>query len=97
MSALTLVRTSAAERDLYSVWRYIANDDIAAADRLIRRIDERFLELTKQPKLGEAVPNSRVGLWRTRVDSYLVFYQVADDSVRIIRVLHGARQWEDLI
>jgi toxin ParE1/3/4 len=97
MSALRLVRTSAAERDLYSIWHYIAKDDIVAADRLIRRIDERFRELTKQPGLGEAIPISQVGLRRTRVDSYLIFYQVADDSVRIARVLHGARKWEDLI
>jgi toxin ParE1/3/4 len=97
MTDLRLVRTSAAEHDLFSIWQHIAKEDLNAADRLIRRIDERFRELTRFPSLGEAVPGSHVGIRRTSVDSYRVFYQAAEASIRFIRVLHGARNWQELI
>ena len=36
---MAIIRTSRAEQDLYVIWKYIADDNLAAADHLIRSID----------------------------------------------------------
>jgi toxin ParE1/3/4 len=97
MADLSLIRTSTADRDLFEIWVFVAKNDLTAADRLIRRLDDRFRQLTSQPKLGELVRDEPVSLRRTIVSPYLIFYQVCDDSVRIVRVLHSARNWEELL
>lgn len=48
-----VLRTSLAEQDLFEIWSYIARDNLAAADRMIRRIHEAFAMLLRNPELGE--------------------------------------------
>jgi len=49
-----LFRTRQAEIDLFEIWEYIAKDNLIAADKLIRRLDERSHELLDNPELGPA-------------------------------------------
>src|SRR5260370_41707577 len=41
-----------AEVDLREIWRYIAADNPAAADRVLLRIDERMQVLKRFPRIG---------------------------------------------
>lgn len=92
-----LIRTRQAREDVLSIWKYVAADNLAAADRLMQRLDETVHLLAKQPNLGSPQDKYRVGLRCLPVGSYLIFYDQIPDAIRILRILHGARRWEDLI
>jgi toxin ParE1/3/4 len=49
------------------------------------------------PGMGVARPEIRPDLRMFPVGSYVVLYPQVDDGVEIVRVLHGARPWQDLI
>jgi toxin ParE1/3/4 len=97
MKKLPVVRSSAAEDDLIAIWQYIAKDNRAAASHMLRTLDRRIAELSRNPFAGECVEGRAPNMRRLVVKSYLIFYQVLDDSLRVVRVLHSSRQWEDLI
>ena len=91
-----VVRTASMEEDLFLIWNYIREDNEAAADRIVRMIDEKFLLLAQHPRLGPARSDLAADLRYFPVGSYLIFYREIADGVEIIRVLHGARNMEAL-
>ena len=84
-------RTAAAENDLLSIWRYIAEDKPQAATHLIRTIDEKCALMADNPQLGPARPDIAQELRYFAVGSYLILYREVANEVEIVRVLHGAR------
>jgi len=93
-----IIRTAAAEADLADIWSSIAADSSTAADKLLARIDVAFDLIGATPKIGFEIediqPNIRCKPVRR---NYLVFYQVFGNEVVILRVLHAARKFEDLL
>jgi toxin ParE1/3/4 len=69
------------------------NSEIAAAT--IRRIYDLAAELKQFPNRGR--PGRKEGTRELVLISlpYLIVYEVAGQSVRILRVLHGARRWPE--
>jgi toxin ParE1/3/4 len=94
---LRIVRTSQAQEDVLDMWQFIAADSIEAADALVRRLDEVVRLLSEHPRLGMPEDKYRIGLRCMPVGNYLIFYEETPDALRILRVLHGARRWEELI
>ncbi len=90
-----IVRTSRAELDLAEIWTYIARDNLDAADRVIRRIDQRLRLLVRNPTMGERMEHLRRGLRATAVGNYVIYYSSTEDGIVVYRVLHAARQRED--
>lgn len=91
-----IIRTRQARSDVLDIWEYIAADNTAAADKLILRLDEVVRLLAEQPELGSRQEKYRVGL-RCMPVGNLIFYDQVPDAIRVLRILHGARRWEDLI
>jgi toxin ParE1/3/4 len=89
--------SSLAETDVASIVEYIAAYNLDAALRFVDRLTDPFGLLAVQPELGEIYGEPERRVRRMVVDSYIVFYQHLDEEVLIVRVLHGARQWEKLI
>jgi len=92
-----IVRTRQAREDVLAIWEYIAADNETAADRLLKRIDETARRLSENSALGSPQDRFRQGLRCMPVGNYLIFYEPITDGIRILRVLHGARRWEDLL
>jgi toxin ParE1/3/4 len=90
-----ITRAKLARKDLRNIWLNVAQDSVAAADRLVDRIDSVVRMLSQNPRLGERQDDLRPNLRRFVVGSYLVFYQPARGGIRVVRILHGARRWED--
>lgn len=89
--------SQAAEKDLDSIWDYIAIRSLSAADRMIDRIVDRFTMLADHPLMGEVRDELLRGLRCFTVGNYVIFYrsiEIAQTSVEIVRVLHGARDVE---
>jgi toxin ParE1/3/4 len=80
--------------DLDEIFAYIAQDNPAAAARLVVRIEEVATRIAETPFMGEATRKSKFR--RFPVGNYLIVYEVDQDEVIIHYVRHGARRrpWE---
>jgi toxin ParE1/3/4 len=90
------VKSARAEEDLFEIWHFIAQDNEAAATKVINAAYSTFALLARNPELGR-IRRSFKGLRAFPVSgfrNYLICYQVADDTIEIVRVLNGARDLE---
>jgi len=94
MSRCTFSRLALA--DLHSIRRYIQQDSVAAARRMVDRIEATCEQLAANPRLGERRVDFGEAIRIFSVGNYVVFYRPADRGIEVIRVLHGARDYESL-
>lgn len=94
---LKLVRTPAAARDLAPITDFIAADNLTAALRFYDEVGRLLARIAEYPEMGEAVDRLSPGLRRFTLGNYLLFYRRVDDVIELIRVLHGARDIDQLI
>jgi Plasmid stabilization system protein len=88
--------TAQAEEDLIELWLYIAQDNPAAADRVLDDIEERFHSLAENPLMGRLRPDIAPELRYFVVGKYLILYRIVPDGIQIVRVIHGARDLPNL-
>ena len=82
----------AAKRNLQGIVDYIARDNPCAAISFGQRIEPACLRIARFPRLGTIRDNLGERIRIFPVGSYVVYYrQEQDDTVRIVRVIHGAR------
>lgn len=86
-----------AEADIDAIVAHIAIDSPAAAARWIEDMYRRFRRLGDMPGIGVARPDIRPELRLLPAGHYLILYEEIAGDVAIVRVLHGARQWQDLL
>jgi toxin ParE1/3/4 len=92
-----VLKTFRAEEDLHEIWAYIAEDNPAAADKLIGEFDRAFRLLADHPKMGRERPELLPGIRSLPVGNYAIFFvEEQAEGVKIVRVLHGARNLESL-
>ncbi len=83
--------TTPAEKDVLDIWLYIAQDNPAAADRMVDRFTEAYELLAKNPDMGQKLDQYRPGLRAWSMGNYLVYFRKTFNDIEIYRVLHGAR------
>lgn len=88
---MSLRRSARAEEDLIEIWLHIAPHNLAAADRLLDRLDDRCRLLATQPRSGPTRNELGDGIRCVAVGEYLVFYRIDGRDVEMLRVLHGRR------
>lgn len=91
-----VVHSKKAREDLLLIWAYIAEDNIKAADKLLDDIDEKCTLLGKNPKIGQARPDISPKMRYFPVKNYLILYQEQPQGIEIVRVLHGARDLNEI-
>jgi toxin ParE1/3/4 len=84
-------RRPLAALDILDIWDYIAEDDIAAADRWVDDLDATLRSLATQPMMGRSRDDLAEGLRSLPFRRYVIFYLPIDDGIDVVRVLHGAR------
>jgi addiction module RelE/StbE family toxin len=89
---MKLVWTKLANHDRKEIREYIALQNPDAALRLDTLISEKAFKLIDHPSLGRI---GRIKGTRELVvhPSYILVYDQTRDHIRILRVLHTARQW----
>jgi plasmid stabilization system protein ParE len=81
-----------ADLDLDSIWEYIAEDDIDAADGWIERLIEAFEKLGQTPGMGHKRDDlTEYSLLFWPVGSYLIIYRADRIPIEIIAITQGAR------
>lgn len=85
-----------AKSDLKEIWTYLAQLNTNAADKILRGLKKKFQLLAENPKLGRIQNDFLLNLRSFPYKDYTIFYLPTEDGVEIYRVLHGARNIEDL-
>jgi plasmid stabilization system protein ParE len=70
-----LHKTPICEADLYAIWDHIAEDNRAAANRVLERLEGRFQLLVKFPNTGERQDKYHPGMRSVVEGQYIVFYE----------------------
>ena len=92
-----LKRHPLAEQDLVEIYVHISSDNQPAAENLVRAINGKCEALARHPMIGRARPELRSDLRSFPYGAYLILYRVIDGGVEIVRVVHAARNLDDLI
>ena len=89
---MKVVWTSNAEADRRAIWDYLQARDPRAALRLDRLFGDTAERLEDFPYIGH--PGEIAGTRElTPHRSYRLVYEVSDDTVTILVLIHTARQW----
>ena len=86
----------AADTDIIRIARYIAPDSMDAAERFLVNALDTISDIERFPRWNPLFdPDRFPGLYRKAIkgfDDYLMFYFIVnDETARVERVLHGAR------
>ena len=76
---------------------YIAEDNPAAADRVLEAIENEAKTLLEHPLMGRARPELAEGVhsWPTSTP-YILYYLPMPEGVTVLRVLHHARDMQQV-
>ena len=86
-----LVILPAAQADLIEVGDVIAADNPARALSFIAEVEARMREAAERPASFPRRDDLHRGLRAARHGRYLIFFVEEGDEVRVVRVIHGAR------
>jgi toxin ParE1/3/4 len=88
---MEIVLSEQAETDLLQIYRYVAERNVASAESIVDRIDRQFENLRHFPFIGRARSSLGEEIRSLVSDSYVIFYEVTDTRIVIVRVLDGRR------
>jgi plasmid stabilization system protein ParE len=95
---LKVVFSRNAERDLEAIGDWIAQDNPTRAVSFVAELVKSCKSIGKTPRGFPLVDRSCDLRLRRRVyGDYLIFYDVGTTSVEILHVLHGARDYAQII
>jgi toxin ParE1/3/4 len=84
-----------ADDDLLQILSYLASEaSIVRADNQIYTIERACLRLADWPLSGRSRDSIIPGMRSIVAAPHVIFYRVLEDSIQIIRVLHGHRDFE---
>ncbi len=89
MSAVVL--SPKARQDLLDIGDHIARDSPANARRFVARLLEQCKRIGRAPLGYVSREELAPGLRMAAFESYVISFRILDGTVRIERVLHGAR------
>ncbi len=81
----------AAVGDLTEIAEYIGREDPSRAATFVAALRGRCNTIARQPKGNPLRAELGQGVRVCPFRSYLIFYRVLDDAVRVERILHAAR------
>ena len=95
---MNVVLTKAALADLDEIAAFIARDDPLRADRFVERLRQKCATLSRHarrhPMVGQIASRD---VRKLSYRNYLILYAVRERQVDILRIVHGARDWAELL
>jgi toxin ParE1/3/4 len=85
--------------DMRDIVTYIASDNPDAAARFVPALEETFAQLEALPGMGSVRHFGRTDLQGVRIipvtgfENYLLFYTALGTHVKVLRILHAARDF----
>jgi toxin ParE1/3/4 len=93
----SVLQTPDAQFDLMEIWSYISADNPAAADQWWDDVEATSLMLAANPTAGRHRNEFLPRLRSFPVGNYIIFYEPIEGGIRVLRVLHGARDLRELL
>jgi toxin ParE1/3/4 len=92
---MRLVWTSAAVADIEQIFDYLLEKIPDRVTTTIERVFTSVSELRRFPRRGRSGRKEGTRELVLTKLPYLIVYEVVDQSIRVLRVLHGARRWPE--
>ncbi len=91
-----------AKQDLIDIKRYIKYNlqEPNTAQKLITKIKNEIDNLKDNPKMYSIIDDDIIKRFKIRklvVGNYIVFYRINDESIQIVRIMYGRRNWITLL
>ena len=90
----------AAQEDFNDIISYIAAENRPAAEATAVKIERSLARLSNYPHLGR-IPKEedliRLGYRFIVVENYLIFYTLEEQTIWVHRIIHGARDYINLL
>jgi toxin ParE1/3/4 len=84
-----IFKTQEAESDFEDIWLYSFEQwNEAQADTYYDQLIEGINQLLDNPQLGKSQEKIRRGYRSIQIRHHIIYYQIQDDDIRIIRALH---------
>jgi toxin ParE1/3/4 len=89
--------------DLIDIATYIAANNLENGEQFLYAAEITFKQLGKMPKMGRSCQFPHPRLQNIRqvavkgFRNYLIFYQVTEAGVDVLRVIHGSRDIETIL
>ena len=99
LQPLLLDITQKAYADLAAICFYFAQNAPEVEERFLKAFDETVRLLASSPNLGERCqsrsPRTKgMRMWLVSgFSNYLIFYRLQENTLQILRVIHGARDY----
>jgi len=94
---MSVVWTNAATQDLHNIYKYISQDNPTAATQVVSgiiSIGEDLATFSHRGRHGRVSDTYEMVLTRL---PYTIAYRATVDQVEILRVLHHAQLWPDML
>ena len=85
-----------AANDIDDIAAYIQQDNPARAESFTDEISDKIAAIAERPLTFPARDDIAIGLRVALLGNYSIFFRIENDHVEIIRVVHGARDIENL-
>lgn len=85
-----------ASQDLDTIADYYLTRNIEAGENLFQEFTRKCENLVRFPSLGRSYGHIRPGMRGIPIDSYIIFYQIVNDGVEVLRLVGGRQDLEEL-
>lgn len=90
--------SSKARRDLIRIYNHIADESgESRADKYLKKLEKTMQTLAASPSMGTSRSYAPPGVLAFPKDDYMIFYRQQGETIEIFRVLHAARDLENLL
>jgi toxin ParE1/3/4 len=85
-----------AAEDLEEVIAYFSGHNVNSAQKLALELKKQFILLSANPQMGKLHEKYVIGMRSFSYKRYVIFYFPTEDGIEIYRVIHDARDIDDL-
>ena len=85
-----------ASQDLNAISDYFVSRNIDAGERLLQEFNQKCVKLLQFPNMGKSYAAIRPWLRGVPLDGYIIFYEVLEDGITILRVVSRRQNLETL-
>lgn len=84
--------------DLKEIGHWIARDNPGRARSFVRELTAASMSLGRQPRrFPFAFPSGEPPVRKRVHQGYLIFYRIETESVQVIRIVQGSRDWATVL
>jgi plasmid stabilization system protein ParE len=95
---MKVIFTREARQDLAGIARYLADHNPRRAISYVEELRKACLDIGQMPNAFEIVEDASQPDIRRRVfEPYLIFYRIEKTGIHIVRIIHGARDYLQIL